>query len=171
MDVKKITKSRFKKEGFTLIELLAVILILGIIALIAVPTVNSVVKQAKKGAFEATMSEIVKSVETNCQILRLNGESAELNYSFFDGNVTPSLDVKGILPTSGTISTDENCNILVSNVSDGTFVANKSINSDVIVVEEVLVSKNGPTYVKANGETYIGVLYFDPTNINTYCDS
>ena len=38
------------KKGFTLIELLAVILILAVIALIAVPVVNRIVKEAKKGA-------------------------------------------------------------------------------------------------------------------------
>ena len=36
------------KKGFTLIELLAVILILGIIALIAIPTVNNIIGEAKE---------------------------------------------------------------------------------------------------------------------------
>ena len=34
------------KKGFTLIELLAVILILGIIALIAIPTVTNMIEEA-----------------------------------------------------------------------------------------------------------------------------
>lgn len=42
------------RKGFTLIELLAVILILGIIALIAIPTVNSVIQQSRLGAWEST---------------------------------------------------------------------------------------------------------------------
>ncbi|MEG0021996.1 MAG: prepilin-type N-terminal cleavage/methylation domain-containing protein, partial [Bacilli bacterium] len=40
-----------KKNAFTLIELLAVILILGIIALIAIPTITKILDESKMGAF------------------------------------------------------------------------------------------------------------------------
>ncbi|MEG2250745.1 MAG: prepilin-type N-terminal cleavage/methylation domain-containing protein, partial [Bacilli bacterium] len=39
-----------KKNAFTLIELLAVILILGIIALIAIPTITKILDESKMGA-------------------------------------------------------------------------------------------------------------------------
>ena len=46
------------KKGFTLVELLAVIVLLGIVALIAAPIVGDTVKTAKESAYQKTVSYI-----------------------------------------------------------------------------------------------------------------
>ena len=60
-----------KKNGFTLIELLAVILILGIIALIAIPTVNNIIQQARLGAWETTGNNMTDSAESYYQMCEI----------------------------------------------------------------------------------------------------
>ncbi len=50
------------KKGFTLIELLAVIIILGVIMLIAVPSVTRYIQQSRKKAYVSTASQYVSSV-------------------------------------------------------------------------------------------------------------
>lgn len=48
-------------KGFTLIELICVITILGLIALIAVPTVNNMIANSKEKAYEEQISTIEKT--------------------------------------------------------------------------------------------------------------
>jgi prepilin-type N-terminal cleavage/methylation domain-containing protein len=62
-----------KNKGFTLIELLAVILILGIIALIAIPTVNNILKESRTGAWKSTASQMIKSAENYYQLQSIKG--------------------------------------------------------------------------------------------------
>ena len=51
------------KKGFTLIELLTVIIILGIVALIAFPFVNSTIERNKQKTFEASLNEAIKAAQ------------------------------------------------------------------------------------------------------------
>ena len=51
--------SKKKKKGFTLIELLAVIIILGILMIIAIPSVTKYISDARKSAYVDTAKEII----------------------------------------------------------------------------------------------------------------
>ena len=56
---KTATKSTKKKKGFTLIELLAVIIILGILMIIAIPSVTRYINDSRKNAYIDTAKEII----------------------------------------------------------------------------------------------------------------
>ena len=62
------------KKGFTLVELLAIIVILGIIALIAYPVVNRQVELAQNAAYERTVASIEEAA-------RRYGVNNNLGYS------------------------------------------------------------------------------------------
>ena len=51
------------KKGFTLIELLAVIIILGIIALITTPIIQNAINSSSEKAFENSVNALVNLVE------------------------------------------------------------------------------------------------------------
>ncbi|MDD6388743.1 MAG: prepilin-type N-terminal cleavage/methylation domain-containing protein [Bacilli bacterium] len=67
-------------KGFTLIELLAVILILGIIALIAIPTVNSILKESRTGAWKSTASQMTKAAENYFQLKQIKNQDYVVNF-------------------------------------------------------------------------------------------
>jgi len=53
------------KKGFTLIELLAVIIILGVLMLLAVPMVSENIESSRMKTFESTINTMVDSVRTD----------------------------------------------------------------------------------------------------------
>ncbi len=58
---------KLDRKGFTLIELLAVIVVLGVILLIAVPTVISTITDARKDSFLRSLDQYVDMVRTKAQ--------------------------------------------------------------------------------------------------------
>ena len=53
-----------KKNGFTLVELLAVIVILAIILVIAVPKITDTIDNARRGSYESSIKMVAAQAET-----------------------------------------------------------------------------------------------------------
>ncbi len=67
---------KLNKKGFTLIELLAVIIILGVLLLIAVPAVNKYIQQSRIKTYKTQLSKFVDAVT-----IEVNGYDND-DYSF-----------------------------------------------------------------------------------------
>ena len=127
------------KKGFTLIELLAVILILGIIALIAIPTVNNILKEAREGAFRTSSDNIMKSMEEACQTSLIRGDNPVLNYIFTDGKSSSKLEVKGTMPNDGYVFLDRECSVINFYLTDqnNTYTNGEDVRKDYMLKEPI----------------------------------
>ena len=87
-----------KRKAFTLIELLAVIIVLAIIALIAMPIIFNVIENAKLKSLENSAYGVVDAVRLQYMENLMNSEDGTVTIK---GNVT-DLTLSGEHPTGGT---------------------------------------------------------------------
>lgn len=103
------------KKGFTLVELLAVIVVLAIIILIAMPAVLSSMEKARKNSFAVEANEVIRAAQTAYADAVMNGKASGNNicisYNYLkngflekhDDNYNGSVLIT-INPTSGQAS-------------------------------------------------------------------
>ena len=162
-----------KKKGFTLIELLAVIVVLAVIALIATPIVLNLVKTAKIGAAEQSVTGYVKAVENTIIKDMINNKEVSDGTYKYD---SIEADISGKRPTSGEYIVKngrvESGNFCV----DGYYIEYKNstskYNKDKVCNNSNSSVSSGVTKVEPTStDTHKGIVYLDPTNLENSCNA
>ena len=132
-----------EKKGFTLVELLAVIVILGILALITTPLVLNTIESTRLGAAKTGATNYVTILEDELvkqQVLHPEEEIGSGKYEVLKdgkykvGEEVKTLQVKGELPSEGTICVDDNGNVDKYSVVIGSYVVSNITGEQEIEV-------------------------------------
>lgn len=99
--MKTILKMKNNSKGFTLIELLAVIVILGILMITAIPAVTKYINSSKKSTFADSAGAYINAArysllndEYNCQTPAEEGQSVKIPlYTGTAGSETVNIDI------------------------------------------------------------------------------
>ena len=150
-----------KKRGFTLIELLAVVIVLSIILLVAVPIVRNIRNKAKEKALYLSSERYLDAVELAIMQENMNNgfNPTKCNIQQ-DGNLlcdgrTLQVEVKGETPTSGTITFKdlnvEDVNIIIEGKTIAYDSAGNIINTEPELTDNSLVPVvyNGTNWIVA----------------------
>lgn len=123
------------KKGFTLIELLAVIIILAIVALIAVPGVQQLIDNSRRKAFLATAHGLIKAAEQYYSEKSWE-EDGFLDTSFEFPTHISGLEFNGKIPQSGEMKIDDDGNVTLA-ISNGMYCARKGKNDREVYLSEL----------------------------------
>ncbi len=132
------------KKGFTLIELLAVIVLLGVIALITTPVVLTAINNSKKQSLQDTGYSIVQAATSYQAKLQQEGKKTTFSLDFSKSVDRNVLDVKGKLPDAGYVEVEASGKVALALWSDeiNTCVT-KSKNSKTVVISKTITNKAG----------------------------
>ena len=134
------------KKGFTLIELLAVIVVLALILLIAVPRTLNVIESSEKETFRITGENLVRAAKEKA-LKGLNSDEKK-TYTITDGEfIGDKLPISGKLPNNGVINITSNGEVSIA-ISNDKWCATKTSDSDEVIVfkdvEECIIVEPTP---------------------------
>ena len=124
-----------KNKGFTLVELLAVIVVLALILLIAVPKILRVIEESEKEAFRLTGEHLVKGARDKYLMDSIVSISSK-TYTIEDGVfVEDSIPMNGKLPDNGTIKVREDGKVSIA-IKNNKYCAKKQYEENGVKIVE-----------------------------------
>lgn len=143
------------KKGFTLIELLAVIVVLGVVLILAMPIILDSINASRNAYYKVLMGNIKTAAETYYQECEYGDLSNKAKYGNYACTINNNIIITtiGALANTGIlkVAADESGNLIVNDPRDTT----KNLNSCAIQIVKKVDSNFKVTY-QINGSDQAG---------------
>ena len=165
-----------KKKGFSLVELIAVIVILAIILVIAVPRILVTIDETDKKAFTSDLNELIGTSKLEYNE-KLSGVSKDVWYYFEDGkqvdyDISGQLHFKGNTPLRGYILVTKNGEVELELTShNGKYCASKELEDKHATIDKCEVKEQEPFELQlrtTNTTNSIRVDVVNPTDLTVF---
>ncbi len=128
------------RKGFTLLELLIVVVILGVLALIAAPTLLNAADKAKDAAVQGNVSAAATSVTSQFALdssqtysTMITNVVSDLN----DTNTNPIDDAVDAFASSGTCSSSVKGQVILTSDSDSITITGCGIDGTAVITKTI----------------------------------
>lgn len=143
------------KKGFTLVELLAVIVILGVLLMIAVPAIQNVIKSSRKNAFESAAKLAIENTEAMASTYNIDGASTNC-IVFITETKYNNKNYKGIELERGNFGSNPTGYIEIANGKGKIYIANDTYsitNTNTNDIDTVAIDPSKQTVTIPTGKT------------------
>ena len=142
------------KRGFTLIELLAVIVILAIISLIAVPIVINIINGSKYESQKRSIDHYAEALKQSAADYQLkNNKKVEGKFNTIDGKTLTREDITLNVDYKGNVV----CNRIVVNKDGSIYLSECIVDGDKVYISKDESKKENPSYYEY-GKTEYGMI-------------
>jgi len=124
---------KVKELGFTLVEMMAVIILLGVVSLVAIPQVNKIIKNTRMSVFKDSAYGVIRAGELYYRNKEINREPL-IDTTFVFPNAS-GLEINGDVPKSGKMVVTSDGSIQLA-ISNGKYCARKGYNDSKVSVNE-----------------------------------
>ena len=143
------------RKGFTLFELLAVIVILGVLLMIAVPAIQNVIKSSRKNAFESAAKLAIENTETMASTYNIDGASTNCIVFITETNYN-NKNYKGIELERGNFGSNPTGYIEITNGKGKIYIANDAYsitNTNTNDIDTIAIDPSKQTVTIPTGKT------------------
>ena len=133
-----------QKHGFTIIELVAVIVILGLIALITTPIVVNVIGKSSLDTAKNSGEGLLKAAKVyHSKVMLESATGSSVTFTFPNG--IDGLELGGDVPTSGTLVINADGTVKMAVIYESKYCVTKALTDENVTVTENTSSCTMPT--------------------------